>query len=712
MTYIYRSSLSPDGVLTNSGLYTESIRKHFIPCISQYMKYFEVGDFSDNAYFRAILHIAVPLVSFRDELEELIRVDVDILSVLVGVFRRERHLTPETWRDFELLLFQFCRQNPVSRKYFLKSDALLHSKQSIPSWCAVSPYSVRERYHISRPINFLWYSNPTGQILRIVVSSPASHPVVCLTSAIAFRDSHDGMIYVVIGIFLSAIDHNKGENLLEGPILSYLGQSLNHPFSPSSLHQCGKIFLSLCSLGDHAKRKIIESGALPGLCRLGHRDSYDGVNYDEEERMRFVNALADMVHLGPPYAAVIASAQRQYGRKSKVQTFHVPRRTIWERTRAIASFTRFRSTSDRPPLSRPRHYRRYPHPNEKTSIMQTWIQRQAASKTLRHSLLMTGLLIQDQQSRYLVISCPHLYIATAIPEPSMNRQTRISSGPPLSPLIPLVASVQYWSPSFDLSTVDIVTDRSNLTKLVNWIMNSHFYKDFRIDLDVSGRRTVLFTRWEGSAHYPMGNGYTETFKWVTTVSDRSRNGRFGHLRMVTYDFAGLKLLVRHEVDACLPTESDVKAMPRTSASGEDSPATVDHPHLTLIRRGVELISQSRLVEVKTRSLGALRAVNWSEIYSRLYLSQTPHTYFGIHDRGLFVRIERKALDASDRDMVLASQDAEYGLRRLGSVLYALRESVLEARGDHALAVLCRGGKLALYKRTSNGLPEELIHAFD
>jgi hypothetical protein len=302
---------------------------------------------------------------------------------------------------------------------------------------------------------------------------------------------------------------------------------------------------------------------------------------------------------------------------------------------------------------------------------------------------------------------------------------------PLSPLIPLVASVEYWSPSFDLSTVDIVTDRSNLTKLVNWIMNSHFYKDFRIDLDVSGRKTVLFTRWEGSAHYPIGNGYTETFKWITTVSDRSRNDRFGHLRMVTYvgvfnfllwrefihpllckDFAGLKLLVRHEVDACLPTESDVKAMPRTSASGEDSPATVDHPHLTLIRRGVELISQSRLVEVKTRSVGALRAVNWSEIYSRLYLSQTPHAYFGIHDHGLFVRIERKGLDASDRDMVLASQDAEYGLRRLGSVLYALRESMLEAKGDHALAVLCRGGKLALYKRTSNGLPEELIHAFD
>lgn len=71
-------------------------------------------------------------------------------------------------------------------------------------------------------------------------------------------------------------------------------------------------------------------------------------------------------------------------------------------------------------------------------------------------------------------------------------------------------------------------------------------------------------------------------------------------------------------------------------------------------------------------------------------------------------------------MARTSEEAKVALQRLGSLLHILRDLTLNAKvgysdaaGDgRALAVLCQGGKLALYRRKSNGLPEELLHAFD
>ena len=91
------------------------------------------------------------------------------------------------------------------------------------------------------------------------------------------------------------IEHNKGEHLLQKPILSYLARALNHPyvvyanlstpssdspldltrFSRLSFGGCGIVFRLLCDLGDYAKEEVVDAGALPGLCRLAHRDSYD-----------------------------------------------------------------------------------------------------------------------------------------------------------------------------------------------------------------------------------------------------------------------------------------------------------------------------------------------------------------------------------------------------------------------------------------------------
>jgi hypothetical protein len=117
----------------------------------------------------------------------------------------------------------------------------------------------------------------------------------CLKFAINCRKKTEHETTSVIAeIFISTIQHTKGEHLLSRPILSYLVQSLNHPYavhvnwltlssnpllnmhrcSPIALGQCAELFLALCALGDHAKKAVVDAGALPGLCRLAHRDGY------------------------------------------------------------------------------------------------------------------------------------------------------------------------------------------------------------------------------------------------------------------------------------------------------------------------------------------------------------------------------------------------------------------------------------------------------
>ena len=73
---------------------------------------------------------------------------------------------------------------------------------------------------------------------------------------------------------------------------------------------------------------------------------------------------------------------------------------------------------------------------------------------------------------------------------------------PSYPLEPLFRSVYTEKPTFNPTTLDLVTDRNNLRKLV-WAICGERIEDFRIDIRLVGR-TVLFTRYEEHTHETIG----------------------------------------------------------------------------------------------------------------------------------------------------------------------------------------------------------------
>lgn len=96
-----------------------------------------------------------------------------------------------------------------------------------------------------------------------------------------------------------------------------------------------------------------------------------------------------------------------------------------------------------------------------------------------------------------------------------------------------VEDVQDNNP-FDWSSVDFITDRNSLRKLLKWVGGTSD-KEFRIDTQLAGDTTVLLNRWEKRNQEASG-GFTFGFSFeeATTKTAKGCEGTTGYHRIVTY----------------------------------------------------------------------------------------------------------------------------------------------------------------------------------
>lgn len=108
-------------------------------------------------------------------------------------------------------------------------------------------------------------------------------------------------------------------------------------------------------------------------------------------------------------------------------------------------------------------------------------------------------------------------------------------------LLPLLRAVEHIEAGFDWSSVDFVTDRNNLRKLLRWIGSSKARecKDFRIDTQLAGNGSVLFNRWDKRTKESYGGAKFSTYGYnfetaTTTPAAEFQNITNGHHRIVAY----------------------------------------------------------------------------------------------------------------------------------------------------------------------------------
>ncbi|CRG88116.1 hypothetical protein PISL3812_05143 [Talaromyces islandicus] len=215
---------------------------------------------------------------------------------------------------------------------------------------------------------------------------------------------------------------------------------------------------------------------------------------------------------------------------------------------------------------------------------------------------------------------------------------------PEYPLEPLFRALYMEHPSFDLESVDLITDRNNIRKLLSFVnpsISRNGLEPFTIHVEVF-KNTVIFCRAETETkkfvqpHEFIGYGH-EFEKAFTT--DKI-GGSTGHHRLVSYRFSNMKILVRYETDGYIDkpkmgisgAESDALASMIQSLSIE-SASTASTSSKLRIKRAGEVVGSDSTLEIKTRV--SHKPIDLEEVLPQLWVSQTPNLVRAYHKHGRF-----------------------------------------------------------------------------
>ncbi|THU82135.1 hypothetical protein K435DRAFT_831724 [Dendrothele bispora CBS 962.96] len=304
-------------------------------------------------------------------------------------------------------------------------------------------------------------------------------------------------------------------------------------------------------------------------------------------------------------------------------------------------------------------------------------------------------------------------------------------------LLPLIAAVdthaeEEGEPPLEWSSFDIITDRNGLRKLLRWIGGAPDARDFRIDLQLAGEKTVLFNRWEKKTT-EESSGYTfgHNFERVSTHHADGCEESTGHHRIVKYDLNGLKMVVRFEVDACLPdakksttvdprrpsrpTIDDLADLFSKTTLATSKAQTVQNipfgdSSLTIKKAG-SAVPHKSVIELSTISVKRVETYNWDELFPQLFLSQTENHFLAVHRFGLFEQVQKRTL--SGRDLQEKEARLQSRLQKLVRALHMIKDMVVEHGERSRLSVVFERGQMRVFERKSDDdcLPENFMKKF-
>lgn len=177
------------------------------------------------------------------------------------------------------------------------------------------------------------------------------------------------------------------------------------------------------------------------------------------------------------------------------------------------------------------------------------------------------------------------------------------------------------------------------------------------------------------------------------------------------------MVVRFEVDACIPSEvsrTSTSTTAKSSSNVDDligalsgvslrtegssplssPPATKGSgtfPKVTIISGG-SVVPQSSIVELTTRSVHNATSFDWAENYPQLFLSQSAHHFLAVHERGRFREVNKRKLESAELKKV-AADSIQAGLKKLRRLLDIIKELAIKHGERGRLSLVCQGGEL-------------------
>ena len=301
-----------------------------------------------------------------------------------------------------------------------------------------------------------------------------------------------------------------------------------------------------------------------------------------------------------------------------------------------------------------------------------------------------------------------------------------------SPLEPLFRSLYAENPSFDISSIDLVTDRNNIRKLLTFIASNlereRRHGAFEIDIEVEPNTgTVLFCRVEAETALfikkGVFQGYGQEFKRAYTRNEIKKST--GHHRVISYRFGGLNLLLRSEMDGYV--EPDLPAQSTSAGGGYGGSDTSDKlarpprprpqnrapPPYPASRDSKLLIrKQGRVVPIAStlKIITGGDNARLNKVIPRLWMSQTPNLVRAHYKDGVF---EKPDVEAVSSAIALWEEENQEALKKL-AVLIKKIIAVVKGNGKHFTISYEGGDALVISKVDGESamLPDDLYSKFE
>ncbi|KAG6077725.1 hypothetical protein E4U15_004566 [Claviceps sp. LM218 group G6] len=293
---------------------------------------------------------------------------------------------------------------------------------------------------------------------------------------------------------------------------------------------------------------------------------------------------------------------------------------------------------------------------------------------------------------------------------------------PGSPMAPLFTALSITNPSFNVRSVDVISDRNNIRKLLSFIRpgtDGDVNEKFTIKLELVGK-TLLLGRCETAVtRYIESNsfrGYGHEFEKAYTTNQIG--GSTSHYGIVSYRFCGLNFLIRYQTDGFVSTQRADSAREAllermeypTPSSININPLTADPSlkEVMVLRKGHSVPLES-ILEIKTRT--QVRSLEFDDVAPQLWVSQTSKLVRAFHAKGSFFKPLVEDVSAQLKKWELDSQE---DLKKLGALIDAMITVVKGCDGRGILRYDVAMGSLTFSRDEGNErmLPEDLYSKWD
>ncbi|KAL1850356.1 hypothetical protein Plec18167_008826 [Paecilomyces lecythidis] len=297
---------------------------------------------------------------------------------------------------------------------------------------------------------------------------------------------------------------------------------------------------------------------------------------------------------------------------------------------------------------------------------------------------------------------------------------------PESPLEPLFRSLYVMNPSFDIHSVDLVTDRNNIRKLLSFInpnLNRNGLEPFTINVEFINN-TAIFCRTETQVsqfigpHEFMGFGHEFEKAYTTNQVD----GSTGHHGVISYRFNDLKLIVRYETDGYVDktSKTSTRSVEREKdtlssmleslslAPSKNAFYTASPKSKLMIKEEGKMIPIESTLEIKTRV--SHKPIDIQEAIPQLWVSQTPNFVRAYHKGGLFRTPE---VEDVTLEIKRWEEDHQVELRKLAALIKNIIHVVKGNGGSAIIKYDNQVDKLVILKGDGRKmLPDDLYSKLD